>query len=70
MTCDCKEHQEHIEQLRCAVKIAEYSKSMRREVWLKLQAVTNEARASYCEAHDLWKTAERELEEAEKANGN
>jgi hypothetical protein len=22
MTCDCKEHQEHIEQLRCAVKIA------------------------------------------------
>jgi hypothetical protein len=69
MTCDCKEHQEHIEQLRCAVKIAEYSKSMRRETWRKMQHLADDARLAYCEAHDLWKTAERELEEAEKANG-
>jgi hypothetical protein len=69
MTCDCKEHQEHIEQLRCAVKIAFAASETKWTAYARFRDSADEALLAYQEAHDLWQTALRELEEAEKANG-
>jgi hypothetical protein len=59
--CDCKEHQEHIEQLRCAVKIARSSMNRR---WKKLSQSkqrTAKFRAAYTEALNVFRAAKTEL---------